>query len=186
VNTRPTNIVDTRRDPVRKIAICGCGGSGKSALARQLGDRLDLPVTHMDMVYYDEQWNPLDQDEFAALQRRLVAEDRWILDGNYASTMSIRLAAADTIIFLDIHPLVCLWGLLQRRRQHRGSDELSRHLRGRLSWGFVKYILGYRKTMRPKVHTLLDEHTAGTVVALTSRRAARRYLDTVSTSPERP
>lgn len=168
---------------MRKIAICGCGGSGKSAVARQISDRLALPVTHLDMVYYDDQWKPLSQDEFAAVQRRLVAEDRWILDGNYASTMPIRLAAADVVVFLDIHPLICLWGILQRRRQHRGSDELSRHLRGNLNWGFVKYILGYRRTMRPKVQKLLDEHATGDVVVLTSRRAARLYLDTVSASP---
>ncbi|ASU79137.1 topology modulation protein [Actinopolyspora erythraea] len=169
---------------MRKIAICGCGGSGKSAIARQLSDRLELPVTHLDMVYYDEQWNPLSHDEFAAVQRRLVSEDRWILDGNYAGTMPIRLAAADVVIFLDIHPLVCLWGILQRRRHHRGSDELSRHLRGNLNWGFVKYILSYRTTMRPKVRTLLEEHATGNVIVLTSRRAARRYVETVSVRPE--
>lgn len=170
---------------MQKIAICGCGGSGKSALARQLSTRLDLPVTHLDMVYYDQDWNPLSQEEFAAVQRQLVTGEEWILDGNYASTMPIRLAAADVVIFLDIHPLVCLWGILRRRRQHRGSDELSRHLRGNLNWGFVKYILGYRKTMRPKVRALLDEHAAGTVVTLTSRRAARRYLATLATGPRR-
>lgn len=169
---------------MHKIAICGCGGSGKSALARQLAKRLDLPVTHLDMEYYDERWNPLGQDDFAALQERLVGAPYWILDGNYASTMPIRLAAADTVIFLDIHPSICLWGILQRRRHYRGTDELSRHLRGRLSWGFVKYVLGYRKTMRPKVHELFGKHATGTVVTLTSRRAARRYLGAVSTGPE--
>lgn len=168
---------------MRKITVCGCGGSGKSAVARRLGDSLDLPVTHLDTVYYDAQWNPLSHDEFAAVQRRLVTEDRWILDGNYARTMSIRLASADVVIFLDIHPLICLWGVLQRRRQHRGSDELARHLRGNLNWGFVKYILGYRTTMRPKVRKLLHEHAAGDVVVLTNRRAARHYVETLSLNP---
>ncbi|WP_222844665.1 hypothetical protein [Saccharomonospora sp. CUA-673] len=79
---------------VEKVAICGCGGSGKSALARELGRRLDLPVTHLDMVYYDDEWNSLGQDEFVAIQRQLVAQERWVLDGNYALTMPVRFAAA--------------------------------------------------------------------------------------------
>ncbi len=162
---------------MRKIAICGCGGSGKSALSRELGNRLGLPVTNLDMVYYDDEWVPLDQNEFAARQRALVDEDEWIIDGNYASTMPVRLAAADTVIFLDLPALTCLWGILQRRRQYRGrDDELARHLRGRITWGFIKYILGYRKNMRPKVRRLLDEHVTGSVVTLTSRRAVRRCL----------
>ena len=89
-----------------KIAICGCGGAGKSAVARRLGDQLTLPVTHLDTEYYDERWDPLPQDGFAAIQRRLVAQERWVLDGNYVSTMPIRLAAADTVLFLDINPMV--------------------------------------------------------------------------------
>ncbi|WP_374727565.1 topology modulation protein [Haloactinomyces albus] len=172
---------------MHKIMICGCGGSGKSALARRLGDRLGLPVTHLDMVFYDEDWNPLDQEAFAEQQRRLVAQPTWVLDGNYASTMPIRLAAADTVIFLDLPALTCLWGILQRRRQHRGSDALSRHLRGRLTWGFVTYILGYRRTMRPKVQRLIAQHTTSRAITLTSRRAMRRFLRSLPTdAPQNP
>lgn len=114
-------------------------------------------------------------------QRQLVATDAWIIDGNYSATMPVRLAAADTVIFLDLPAVTCLWGILQRRRQYRGNDELSRHLRGRLSWGFVTYIAGYRTNMQPKVRRLLKEHATGVVVTLTSRRAVRRYLRSIPT-----
>lgn len=161
---------------MHKVMICGCGGSGKSQLARDLGQRLGLPVTHLDMEFYDEDWTPLDQESFAERQQQLVADEKWIIDGNYASTMPTRLATADTVIFLDLPARTCLWGILQRRRHHRGHDALSRHLRGRLSWGFVKYILGYRRTMRPKVQGLIAEHATGTAHTLRSRRQVRRFL----------
>ncbi|MGW5789141.1 DNA topology modulation protein FlaR [Saccharopolyspora sp. NPDC003752] len=164
---------------MRKIMICGCGGSGKSELARQLSQRLGLPVTHLDTVFYDADWKPLGQEAFSDRQRTLVARPGWIIDGNYASTMPIRLTAADTVIFLDLPALTCLWGILQRRLQHRGDDELSRHLRGRITWGFIKYILGYRRTMRPKVETLIAEHARGTAITLRSRREMRRFLRSV-------
>lgn len=161
---------------MRKIVICGCGGSGKSVLARELGSRLDLPVTHLDTLFYDERWTPLGQQEFAAQQHKLVAQDEWIADGNYASTMPIRLAAADTVLFLDLPAITCLWGILRRRLHYRGGQHDADGVYDRITWGFVKYILGYRRTMCPRVWRLLHEHATGTVTTLTSRRAVRRYL----------
>ena len=59
---------------------------------------------HLDGLYYDRDWKPLNKEQFAALQRDLVAEPQWIIDANYASTLPIRLAAADTVIFLTSPP----------------------------------------------------------------------------------
>ncbi len=70
-----------------RIAIVGCGGSGKSKLARELGQLLGITPVHLDGVYYDRDWQPLDQEQFAARQHELVSAPRWIIDGNYASTL---------------------------------------------------------------------------------------------------
>ena len=105
-----------------RIAIVGCGGSGKSRLARVLGTRLGITPVHLDVLYYDKDWQPLDQETFASLQRELVAAPRWIIDGNYASTLPIRMAAADTVIFLDLPGWACLWGIAARRLRHGGGQ----------------------------------------------------------------
>lgn len=55
-----------RLSPLERIAIIGCGGSGKSTVARQLAEALRVPVTHLDTIYYDAEWKPLPQEEFAA------------------------------------------------------------------------------------------------------------------------
>jgi adenylate kinase family enzyme len=162
---------------VERIAILGCGGSGKSMLARQLATTLDLPVTHLDAVYYDQDWNPLPQEEFAERQEKLVAEPAWIIEGNYAGTLPIRLAAADTVIFLDLPALTCLWGILQRRWRYRGGQHREVGVYDRIRWSFVAYIWRYRRTMAPRVRTLIAQHaTSAQVIILTSRRQARRLL----------
>jgi len=61
---------------MERIAVIGCGGSGKSTIARRLAAHLDLPLTHLDSVYYDQEWNPLPQKDFAFVQERLVAGER--------------------------------------------------------------------------------------------------------------
>ncbi|WP_433320224.1 topology modulation protein [Micromonospora chersina] len=137
-----------------RIAIIGCGGSGKSTIARQLAQILDIPLTHLDAVYYDEQWRPLPQDEFAAQQEKLVAGERWIIEGNYASTLPIRLAAADTVIFLDLPAATCLWGITQRRWRYRGGQHHQDGVHDRITWTFVRYILDTDAVCDPGYRTL--------------------------------
>jgi adenylate kinase family enzyme len=162
---------------MERIAIIGCGGSGKSHLARVLGARLGITPVHLDVVYYDKGWKPLDQETFAALQRDLVAAPRWIIDGNYASTLPIRLKAADTVVFLDLAGWACLWGIAQRRLRHGGGQHQAIGVYDRITWDFIRYILGYRKKMAPRVRDLITSHAGhAQVTVLRSRAAARRYL----------
>ena len=163
--------------PMERIAIVGCGGSGKSHLARVLGTRLGITPVHLDAAYYDRDWKPLEQEAFASLQRDLVAAPRWIIDGNYASTLPIRLETADTVIFLDLPGWACLWGIAQRRLRHRGGQHQAIGVYDRITWGFIRYILGYRKQMAPRVRALIAEHAGhAQVTVLRSRANARRYL----------
>ncbi|WP_051579989.1 topology modulation protein [Pseudonocardia acaciae] len=174
---------------MQRIAVIGCGGSGKTHLARRLAAVLDLPLTHLDGAYYDSGWNPLPQDEFAALQRTMVTRPRWIIEGNYAGTLPIRLASADTVIFLDLPAITCLAGIVRRRWRYRGGQHPEAGVYDRITWSFVRYILGYRSTMRPRVRRLLAEHAPhARLVTLTSRRRAARLVARLraSSRPGRP
>ena len=55
------------------------------------------------------------------VQNELVKEDEWIIDGNYGGTMDIRMNAADTIIFLDIHRTICVYHAFKRVVQYRNK-----------------------------------------------------------------
>jgi adenylate kinase family enzyme len=172
---------------MKKVAIIGCGGSGKSHVARTLGNLLEAPVTHLDAMYYDSDWNELPMPEFEARQRELVAEPSWVIDGNYNSTLPVRLHACDTVVFLDLPAVTCLWGALSRQVRHGAGQNQVTGVYNRMHWGVIRYIRTYRKKMRPKVLRKLEEHAQhATVVTLTSRRQVHRWLTQVTTHQARP
>ena len=169
---------------MQRLAIIGPGGAGKSRLARELGQRLDLPVIHLDDLFWQPGWVEPDRDEWEALNRELVQGERWILDGNYGGTMEIRLAAADTIVFLDPPPLLCIWRVT-RRRWGGSRPDLAAHLDERVGarafLAFVAYIWRYRRTRRPIVEERIRRHGAGKQVhVLSSRSDVRRFVALVS------
>ncbi|WP_233510854.1 P-loop NTPase family protein [Actinomadura craniellae] len=162
----------------------GCGGSGKTTFGRRLAARLGIQIVHLDAVYYDDRWNTMEPDEFAAVQEELVTTDRWVIDGNYASTLPIRLRRADTVIFLDLPALTCLWGIAQRCWRHRGGQHDDTGVHDRVTWSFVKYVWGYRREMAPRVRALIAEHAwHADVHIVKSRRAANRLLAGLDASP---
>jgi len=84
---------------MRKIAIIGSGGAGKSTLARQLSEKLAIDVYHLDALFWQPNWVLASRETQREIQSRLVRQDSWIIDGNYGSTFDLRLTAVDTIIF---------------------------------------------------------------------------------------
>lgn len=166
---------------MRRIAVLGCGGSGKSYVARELGRRTNIPVTHLDTLYYDNAWNPLPHERFEAVQRDLVARDSWIIDGNYNSTLHVRLPAADTVVFMDTSTASCLWGVLSRHVRNGSGQDPRTGVYVRITAGFVRYVLGYRRRMRPRVLAKLDRYANphAEVVLLRGRRATRQWLASV-------
>ncbi|MFB6525424.1 topology modulation protein [Streptomyces sp. NPDC056399] len=166
---------------MKKVAIVGCGGSGKSFLARELGGILDAPVTHLDAAFYDDEWNALPLDKFADLQRELVAQPRWVIDGNYNSTLQIRLDACDTVVLMDVSTVAALYGIFSRQIRH-GAGHKGNGVHNRINWGVIKYVATYRRKMRPRVMSKIEEFASGRaeVVLLTSRGQTRRWLRKVA------
>ena len=99
---------------MERILIIGCSGSGKSTLARALGKKLQLPVIHLDQLWWREGWENVTKEEFDQALEQELAKSRWIIDGNYSRTMEHRLEKCDTILYLDFKPLECLLGMCQR------------------------------------------------------------------------
>jgi adenylate kinase family enzyme len=167
-----------------RVLVLGSGGAGKTVLARQLSSVLAIPVVHLDALYYDADWTPRDPEEFAEAQRQALVPAKVIIDGNYATSLPLRLAAADTVILLDLPARTCLAGILRRRWRYHGGQ----HADGvfdRLSVGFIRYVIDYRRRSLPRVLDLIAHHApTAQVFRLASRREVARFLQGLGRSPK--
>jgi adenylate kinase family enzyme len=160
--------------------VIGCGGSGKSRLARELGRRLDLPVIHLDSHYWRPGWVETPMEEWIALQPELFAGDAWIADGNFHSTLRYRTTRADTVVFLDLSRAACLRGALGRLLRQRGQvrSDMASGCPERFDLTFLRWIWNFRTVARPRMFEILGEfeRAGGRVITLRSRGAVAQFL----------
>ena len=106
----------------------------------------------------------------------MMGGERWIIDGNYGSTMEMRFCAADLVIFLDINRITCLISAARRTRKKR--SDLPEYLDEpkRLTKDFRKWIWSYRKTGRRTVMALNEKYPDKTFLHVRTRRKMKRIL----------
>lgn len=163
---------------MKRVAIIGCGGAGKSTLASRLGEHLGVPVHHLDHLFWKAGWKESTREEFIAKQEAIFTSSAWIIDGNYGGTMDLRLNAADTIIFLDLSMFTCLAGAVRRyvRYRKRVRPDMTAGNPDRLTFEYLRFIFSYRWTRRPTIlRRLAGVKDSKTVVVLDSRSAVERF-----------
>lgn len=135
---------------MERILIIGCSGSGKSTLAVALGEKLGLPVVHLDQLWWKEGWRNVTREEFDSRLAMAMNMDGWIIDGNYSRTMEMRLAKCDTVIYLDFNRWACLRGMCQRVFGNYGKvrPDMAQGCPERFDPSFVKWIWDYNKNNR--------------------------------------
>ena len=159
---------------MKKVIVIGCPGSGKSTVSRTLHNKTGIPLYHLDMMYWNADKTTVEKSVFLERLSAVLEKDAWIIDGNYGSTMELRMAACDTVIFLDYPLEVCLDGIKERRGKPR-SD---------MPWveteedaEFVEFIKNYNEQQKPKVLELLKKYGDKNIVILKSREQVDAFLN---------
>lgn len=167
---------------MQRVLVVGAGGAGKSTFAVRLGQRTGLPVIHLDRLYWQPGWVEPGRAAWEATVARLVGAERWILDGNFGSTLERRIDACDTVVFLDVPRLLCLWRVLRRRLKHpaQARADMAPGCHERLSLDFLWWVWTYPTRRRPlllrRLRALRPEQTA---VVLHSDAEIARFLESL-------
>lgn len=144
----------------KRICIIGTSAAGKSTLAQQLANHLNLAICHLDQIAHipNTNWQPRDRE----LMRQdhqvfLIQHEQWVIGGNYSYLMPERLAQATAVIWLDYSRWNSVYRYIKRcliHQPHRAGN-----LKGatqQFSWKMVRHILIHVPKNKAKYQKLLS------------------------------
>lgn len=158
-----------------KIIVIGCPGSGKSTFSRALHDKTGIPLHYLDRMHWNADRTYGTREELIKKLNHILPQNRWIIDGNYGSTMELRLGACDTVFLLDYPTEICLEGIRERAGKPR-PDMPWVEKPGEIDEEFMAFIRNYNKFERPKVFKRLNKFSDKTIYIFSSRTEADAFL----------
>lgn len=169
----------------RRIAVVGTTGSGKTALARDLGLRLGIPHVELDALHWGPSWAEAPVEVFRERVAAATVGNAWVVDGNYSAVRDILWPRAETVVWLDYRLRTVLrqvtWRTVRRvftREElwHGNRERLLGSVIGRDS--IILWALRTYRRRRREYPALVarPENSHLSVVHLRSPRAARRWL----------
>lgn len=163
-----------------KICIIGYSGAGKSTLAEILGEKLSLPVLHLDATFWYGDWQSRSREEQSALVKNFMAKnaDGWIIEGNYAKICLERFSECDAVYFLNYNRFVCFRQAVKRYKKHKGTVRPDCPCPEKLDAEFVYWLL-YKGRTRKKRGILkrLFEISSGSKYVFKNRRQLEKHLN---------
>ena len=160
----------------KKVIVLGNNGSGKSYFSKKLAEITGLPLIHLDLLYWQKNWTHPSREEWAEIQRNILASEQWIIDGMHISTLEIRFKEADAIYFLDIDTYICLESVRQRETQDR--TDFPNHLdkqNGNFDT-FIQGVLGFEEKRKPRIIELHNKYPSKNFIMFKTRKEIDDYL----------
>lgn len=119
---------------------------------------IKVPMVHLDQLYWKENWRKPSDEAWHSALTNAVRTEQWILDGNYSSTLEMRLEKADTVFYLDYATLLCFGRVVKRTLRNYRKERIDMAMGCPERWDldFLHYVLTYRMTRRNKMLAKLD------------------------------
>ncbi|MGH2416825.1 MAG: adenylate kinase [Candidatus Limnocylindria bacterium] len=169
---------------MERINVVGTSCSGKTTLARAVAERLGLPHTELDALFWGPGWEPVPPEAFDVRVADAVSRSQWVIDGGYSTVRAVIWERADTVVWLD-YPMPLVLGRWARRTIARirsqeefwpgtgNRESIGNALRrGGLLWWILRTHRGRRRRTRRD----LAARPGLRVVHLRSPAATQRWL----------
>ena len=156
----------------KKIAIIGLPGSGKSTFASKLGKILNIPVHHLDRHMFEPGGKKRDKQEFIKVQKAMLEETCWVVEGCSFSTFEMRFAKADVVIYFHFSRFVCFWRFVKRlfnyEREYGGLRAINREL--------LKYTWNFDREKRARIEELREKYSQTDFLIFRNQKDADLFL----------
>jgi adenylate kinase family enzyme len=162
---------------MRRIIVIGSPGAGKSTFARQLRDKLNLPLYYLDMLWHLPDGTNISKEMLDQKLMHILTTESWIIDGNYNRTMEMRLEYCDTVFLLDFPLEVCLAGAKERIGKKR--EDLP-WIEEEFDEEFKQWIMDFPETKLPEIYKLLKQYEEGKEIHIFhSREDANNFIERI-------
>ena len=140
---------------MKKVIIIGCPGSGKTTFAEKLRDKTGLPLYYLDAIWHKPDRTHISREDFDSRLTEILAEDEWIIDGNYSRTIDVRLKECDTVFLFDLTTDVCLQGATERLgRERYDMPWIAKELDPEFKCEIERFSID----VLPEIYNLLEKH----------------------------
>jgi adenylate kinase family enzyme len=163
---------------VRRIAVVGASGAGKSRLATRLADAAGLPLIHLDRLAWRSGWVETDRAEVLREHRRVLTEPAWVIDGNYTNVdKADRMAHADLVLVLEPSRLTAMARVLGRWLRHYGEarPDMAPGCEERLDLGFLWFVWRWHDRHPDYGREIAREAGSTPVIVLRSARDVEHF-----------
>ncbi|WP_077601417.1 isopentenyl transferase family protein [Oceanobacillus sojae] len=159
-----------------RILIIGCPGAGKSTLATCIAQIKGIPVVHLDSIQWIDNDTNISQAAFDAKLKDELQKDQWVIDGNYARTLELRMKYAEMVIWLAFPRSVCLYRIFKRYVKNRGKKNPHGNP-DRLDFSFLRFVWNYKKENNLQVKSLKNRYDGQlSFVQIRSGRKLRKFM----------
>lgn len=157
-----------------RIAVMGYVGSGKTYLSKSISHMRDIPAMHLDEIYFDKNWRPIDKSVVLSQVSDFMTNDCWLIDGFYSDLlMEERLEKADMIILMLLPRVTCFFRAIKRSK----SRALEGYKNDLNPW-FLKFTLfGCRNRKRRRAYAQIAQRYTDKTVILRSGRQVNKFID---------
>ncbi|MBO7440522.1 MAG: hypothetical protein J6U21_12690 [Bacteroidales bacterium] len=158
---------------MKKAIIIGPSGSGKTTFAQMLHNAMGLPLYHLDNIWWNADKTHISRPEFDLKLSDLLCRDSWIIDGDYSRTYEPRIAACDTVFFLDFDINICMEGLTQRLGKPRPDMPWIDY---ELDQELVARVQKYETENKPVLLSLFEKYPEKRVIIFKTRKDAEEWV----------
>lgn len=159
----------------RRFVLIGLPGSGKSTFALLLGKTWNIPVHHLDRHVFEKGGKKRDREELLSIQRDMIHEEEWVIEGCSVSTLETRMARATDVLYFRFSRSLCLWRILKRIFVYDKALSETGCLRG-INWQLLTYTWNFEAEKGEEIEATVRKYPHVRFTTFKTPQEAHQFL----------